>query len=259
MQKFNSEKNKLERIEEKLKNLDLPVFELPQRKKLLRLSLLNSPYFKKERFAFSFRTLAPSMGAVSVILIFLFLGYPYMQFFYLEAKASDILDKSEQAIDNLDPNEKVYVVSSGKGKLSQGFSGFSVEIDQKTISPEGLELLKESAQESAQISKTLDLPDQKLTRVELRISQLKEARNRGDIRFFQYAGEEKRDNTTLNKIRYVDRNNVITEIKIDATTNLPVEIISWSPKEEIRSPKAVNDALPESEEITEIRVFKISP
>ena len=241
MEEFNFEK-----LEKRLKNLDLPDFELAEAKKLLRYSLLDSPHFKRKGFRFSFRILIPSLGTLSAILLAVLFGYPYFQSSYLKAKAEGILDKTTAAVKSLGPDRNIYVSTSGKNEIV-----FPFEKIPKTTLDNGKE-------DSAE--KTVPSEEQKsLQKIELNLGQLKEAKDRGDIKFFQYAGEEKRKDATLNKIRYVDKDNVVTEIKINAQTNLPVEIITWFSKEKIEGSKAAGNALPEKETLTEIRVIEMNP
>ena len=241
MEEFNFEK-----LEKKLKGLDLPDFELAEAKKLLRYSLLDSPHFERKGFRFGFRILIPSLGALSAILLAVLFGYPYFQSSYLEAKAEGILDKTTVAVKSLGPDRNIYVSTSGKNEIV-----FPFEKIPKTTLDNGKE-------DSAE--KTVPLEEQKsLQKIELNLGQLKEAKDRGDIKFFQYAGEEKRQDAILSKIRYVDKDNVITEIKINTQTNLPVEIITWPSREGIESQKEANDAIPEKETLTEIKIIEIAP
>jgi len=241
MEEFNFEK-----IEKKLKNLGLPDFELSQHKNILRRALLSSPYFEKERFIFSFRIAVPALSTALLILLFIFFGYPYLQYSYQEARAEEILNRAEKAIESLGPNKEIYALSD-----KEDFVKFSFGELRETIPAEKLESLEE-------FQKVAFPFDQKLKKIELKFAQLKEAKERGEIKFFQYVGEEKKDDTILKKIRYVDKNNIVTEIKINSRTNLPTEITTWAPKEEIRKPEMIGNIFSEKEKITEMKIFEIT-
>ena len=239
----------LEKLEKKLRNMDLPDFELAEAKKLLRYSLLDSPCFERKKLRFNFRIfLLPSFGALTAVALVLYLGYPRLQSFYLEAKAEGILDKTTKAVKSLGSDNNIYVSTSGENEAV-----FPVEkVPQAPL--DNLDIGKEYS-----TGETTPLANQpSLQKIDLNLGQLKEAKNRGDIKFFQYAGEEKRQDVVLSKIRYVDKDNVITEIKINTQTNLPVEIITWPSREHIESQKEANDAIPEKETLTEIKVIEIA-
>jgi len=241
MEEFNFEK-----IEKRLKNLGLPDFELSQHKNILRRALLNSPYFGKERFIFSFRIAVPALSTALLILLFIFFGYPYLQYSYQEVKAKEILNKAEEAIGNLGPNKEIYALSDKGGLVKFSFGEL-----REAIPTEKLESLKE-------FQKVTFPFDQNLKKFELRFDQLKEAKERGEIKFLQYIGEEKKDGTILKKIRYVDKNNIVTEIKINSRTNLPAEIITWAPEKEMKKAEMVKNIFSEKEKIAEMKIFEIT-
>jgi len=243
MEEFNFEK-----IEKKLKDLSAPDFELSEHKRMLRHALLNSPYFEKRGVGFIFRVLAPSVGAVVLILLFVFFGYPYLQYFYLEAKAEGILDKTEEAIEKLGPGKEIYAIAPEKTELATGLSS---KVEEKIISPEALEKLGTASQPPLS-------PDQKLIKIELQLNQLKAARTRGEIKFLQHVGEEERNGLILDKIRYLDRNNIIIEIRINRKTNLPIEIVAWNFQKEIKKPELIRNILPEKEAVSEIKIIEPS-
>ncbi|MBU0476854.1 hypothetical protein KKB68_02520, partial [Patescibacteria group bacterium] len=79
-----------------------------------------------------------------------------------------------------------------------------------------------------------------ISKIEFNFNELNEAKKKGEVKFLQYAGREEINNTTLEKIRYTNKEGtIITEIKIDSKTNLPVEINNWGPKEIIKKPKDI--------------------
>jgi len=239
MKNFN-----LQNLEKELKKLDLPDFGLSQKEKLLRQNLLNSPYFKKERSLFPFFKIALApVGAVCLILLFVFLGYPYGQSFYSEAKAQNILNRAETAIENLGENKEIYAFTSS-------YKGMDLPLGRiYQMSPDDVEEFKNYPPiipPAPRYDPSLP-PDTatqttvcNLQKLDLDFNQLKKAKEKGEIKFLQYAGKEEINNTTLEKIRYSNQEGtIITEIKIDSKTNLPVEINNWGPKEIMKSPKDI--------------------
>jgi len=241
MENFNFEK-----LEKRLKEIDLPDFELSQRKEVLRQALLNSPYFKKEKkFVFSFPAILFPVGVLSLIFLFVFFGYPYAQNFYLEAQAEALLDRTEGAIKNLGPDKEIYALSSGKKEPAMG----SVkELQETTVVPGRATTTKEippgAADQQAykDLKKKLEGGEIVLEKIDLQVGQLKEEAKNGEIKFLQYVGEEKSDDTILKKIRYTNQEgNLITEFKIDGQTNLPVTIQSWRLEETIKNAEMIRE------------------
>jgi len=238
------EESNFEKIEKRLRNIDLPDFELSRHKTVLRQNLLASPFFKKRHVFFDFRLTIPAFSAVSLIVLFVLFGYPHLRFFYQETKAEEILSMAEKAVENLDPKKEIYAFSE-----EREFTKLSPETPKGTIPTEKSESLAEKQE-------TISSPNQGLEKIELEFNKLREAKEKGEIKFLQYVGEEKTLGLTLKKIRYVDKDNIVTEIKINSQTNLPVEIINWAPEKEINKPEMVRGIFADEEKTAEIKIFE---
>ena len=223
-----------EKIEKMLKNMDLPDFEISQHRRILRRALLNSPYFDERKGIISvFASILAPVSAVGVIVLFIFLGYPYLHYFYRGAQAKDIVNKLDSAINNMEPNKSMYAVMSDETKTNpdigklQDISENQLGKIKESLSQQSPPLTTASSNQSSQ---------QNIKKIDFKPAQIKEAK------FLQYVGEEKVDDSVIRKIRFTNqKGDLVTQIEIESKTNLPVKIDSWKPMEIIKNPTMLTD------------------